>query len=85
MKGPGGEAPPRTTSSKVPGVKRSGWELRPPRPLGSSGIHYCHQRHAVPRLTGLEKWSGGEQSVPSVAADDVGGRLWPGLYLWHVH
>lgn len=39
---------------EVPGGKRSGWELRPRRSVGSSGIHYCCQRHAVPRLTGLE-------------------------------
>lgn len=69
MKRPGGEeAPPptpRTTSSKVPGGKRSGWELRPPRPLGSSGIHYCRQRHAVPRLTGLESGPGENKVFPA--------------------
>lgn len=77
MKGAGGEAankapapPPRpppphthTTSRKVPGGKGSGRELRPRRPVGSGGIHYCRQRHDVPRLTGLESGPGEEQSV----------------------
>lgn len=61
---------------EVPRGKHSGWELRPRRPVGSSGIHYCRQRHGVPRLTesGPERAKRrGEQSVPSVTADDVRG------------
>lgn len=51
----GGEAvnrPQLPQHQGSPGRKRSGREPGPRRPVGTSGIHYCHQRHSSPDSRG---------------------------------